>query len=235
MKPPNEQDPKLRILHAATALFSQKGYDATGVNEIAKKAKVNKALIYYYFENKEAILGSLIDSLMSSVYAITLAFANDCIDVMTEDGSLVVEEGAFFFASHKAMEGFTTKLHAYYKEVVDYTLDNRAIVRILMFESLKGGKHQSSLFRFMELMEKKPDNPLYKTLGIGQQDFNYHEATVFYEFFFSIIPLVSIAAYYDEYQAKSHLSDERLREFALRSYMAHAETNSLRKLFVTES
>lgn len=39
LKPPNEQDSKLRILHAATQLFSQKGYDATGVNEIAKKSQ----------------------------------------------------------------------------------------------------------------------------------------------------------------------------------------------------
>lgn len=154
---------------------------------------------------------------------------------MTKDESLVIEEDRFLFVNHKAMEDFTAKLHRYYKEVVDYTLDNRAIVRILLFESLKGVKHESSLFRFMELMEKRLDDPLYRTVQIGQPNFNYHEATVFYEFFFSIIPLVGIAAYYDEYQAKSHLSDERLRELALQSYMAHAQTNNVQKFFVAES
>lgn len=235
LKPLNEQEPKLRILHAATTLFSQKGYDATGVNEIAKAAQVNKALIYYYFENKGAILDSLIHSLMSSIYEITISFASDCLGTMTKDESLVIEEDRFLFVNHKAMEDFTAKLHRYYKEVVDYTLDNRAIVRILLFESLKGVKHESSLFRFMELMEKRLDDPLYRTVQIGQPNFNYHEATVFYEFFFSIIPLVGIAAYYDEYQAKSHLSDERLRELALQSYMAHAQTNNVQKFFVAES
>lgn len=40
---------KERILHASIQLFSEKGFDATSVTEIAKSADVTKALIYYYF------------------------------------------------------------------------------------------------------------------------------------------------------------------------------------------
>jgi AcrR family transcriptional regulator len=41
-------DARERIIKAATQLFSQKGYDATRVSDIATAADVNKALIYYY-------------------------------------------------------------------------------------------------------------------------------------------------------------------------------------------
>ena len=44
---------KERILKVAREIFSKKGYDATTTQEIAEKAKVNKAMIYYYFRNKE--------------------------------------------------------------------------------------------------------------------------------------------------------------------------------------
>lgn len=42
-----------RILKVAQRIFAQKGYKSTTTQEIADKAKVNKAMIYYYFKNKE--------------------------------------------------------------------------------------------------------------------------------------------------------------------------------------
>ena len=50
--------PKTRqqIFLAAAHLFARKGYKGTGLNDIAKSAKVNKATIYYHFKNKAAIL-----------------------------------------------------------------------------------------------------------------------------------------------------------------------------------
>ncbi len=48
-----ENGTRKRILEAAVQLFSQKGYDATRVNEIAEKAKVTKGLIYYFLKAKK--------------------------------------------------------------------------------------------------------------------------------------------------------------------------------------
>ncbi len=52
-------DARERILHIAEEMFAKKGYDGTSVNEIAKEAEVNKALIYYYFESKKDLLNTL--------------------------------------------------------------------------------------------------------------------------------------------------------------------------------
>ena len=52
---------------------------------------------------------------------------------------------------------------------------------------------------------------------------NYHEDLEIYEFFYVIIHLVSMAAFYDDYKEKSLLSDERLKELALSSNATLAE------------
>jgi AcrR family transcriptional regulator len=52
-------DPQQRILQAAVRLFSQKGYAAVGVREIAQQADVNISMISYYFEGKAGILKSI--------------------------------------------------------------------------------------------------------------------------------------------------------------------------------
>ena len=48
-----------RILEAALDEFQRKGFDGARVDEIAKKAGVNKALIYYYFESKDKMLEAI--------------------------------------------------------------------------------------------------------------------------------------------------------------------------------
>ena len=43
------------LIDAAEKLFFKKGYDNVTMDEIADGAEVNKALLYYYFKNKEAL------------------------------------------------------------------------------------------------------------------------------------------------------------------------------------
>ena len=50
---------RARILKTAEKLFSEKGFDGARVDEIARDAGVNKALIYYYFKSKDDILDAL--------------------------------------------------------------------------------------------------------------------------------------------------------------------------------
>ena len=43
------------ILKAAEKLFFSRGFDDVSVNDIAAEAEVNKALLYYYFEDKKSL------------------------------------------------------------------------------------------------------------------------------------------------------------------------------------
>jgi len=54
------QDARQRISAAAFRLFSQKGYSCTSVHDIAEEAGVQKSILYYYYENKEALYHTLL-------------------------------------------------------------------------------------------------------------------------------------------------------------------------------
>lgn len=50
-----------RLLRAAEKLFAEKGFAATAVHEITNAAGVNRALLYYYFEDKHSLYSAVID------------------------------------------------------------------------------------------------------------------------------------------------------------------------------
>src|SRR5918992_1083630 len=52
---PGEQDTEQRILDAAHKVFVRRGTAGARMQEIADEAGVNKALLHYYFRNKERL------------------------------------------------------------------------------------------------------------------------------------------------------------------------------------
>ena len=54
-----KQQRRKDIIKAAEKVFFAKGYDQVTMDEIAQEAEVNKALLYYYFKNKEALFFSV--------------------------------------------------------------------------------------------------------------------------------------------------------------------------------
>lgn len=53
------EETKQNILHAAGQLFSERGFDAVTMREIAKAAGCSHTTIYLYFKDKEALLNQL--------------------------------------------------------------------------------------------------------------------------------------------------------------------------------
>ncbi len=51
------------ILEAATRVFAERGYDRATVRAVAKAAGIADGTVYNYFENKEALLLAVLDSL----------------------------------------------------------------------------------------------------------------------------------------------------------------------------
>lgn len=55
-------DRPAEITQAALAAFAEKGYDATRVEDVAKRAGVSKGLLYLYFRTKEELFKAVIRS-----------------------------------------------------------------------------------------------------------------------------------------------------------------------------
>jgi AcrR family transcriptional regulator len=63
------------ILDAAVAAFAEKGFAATRMDDIARRAGVTKGTIYLYFESKEEVFKSLIRDSIGKTIATTSADA----------------------------------------------------------------------------------------------------------------------------------------------------------------
>ena len=57
------------IVHAALEVFADRGFAATKLEDVARKAGVTKGTIYLYFENKEALFKALIRETIVPVIA----------------------------------------------------------------------------------------------------------------------------------------------------------------------
>ena len=53
---------KDKILEEALTLFAEKGYDGTGVDQIAEAVGIKAPSLYKHFKGKEDILNTIIDS-----------------------------------------------------------------------------------------------------------------------------------------------------------------------------
>ena len=59
---------KSRILAAAAALFATKGYDATTMQDIVRKARTSIGNAYFYFHNKEAVMRAVLESAFLRIF-----------------------------------------------------------------------------------------------------------------------------------------------------------------------
>ncbi len=64
---PRSEETHRQILSSALTLFSQNGYDATGVAEICRAAKVSKGAFYHHFPSKQALFTALLDDWLAEI------------------------------------------------------------------------------------------------------------------------------------------------------------------------
>ena len=68
-----------KILEAAKEVFVSKGYDGARMQEIADQAKINKALLHYYFRNKDKLFASVFEDTLKQIGPVILDFVRDTI------------------------------------------------------------------------------------------------------------------------------------------------------------
>jgi len=58
---------RAQLIDVGRAVFARRGYDATSVEEIAKRAKVSKPIVYEHFGGKEGLYAVVVDREMEYV------------------------------------------------------------------------------------------------------------------------------------------------------------------------
>lgn len=64
-----ERPPREEIVAAAVRLFAERGVGATTMSEIARRSGLRQSSVYYYFRDKEAILGHIASTANADVLA----------------------------------------------------------------------------------------------------------------------------------------------------------------------
>jgi len=67
------------ILDATGEIISEKGLDGFTISEIARKADVNRALIYHYYQNRENLVTHAIDRIMERYNIAETSLSGDAV------------------------------------------------------------------------------------------------------------------------------------------------------------
>ncbi|HEY7097567.1 MAG TPA: TetR/AcrR family transcriptional regulator [Terriglobales bacterium] len=128
------EESRAAILHAAVREFSREGLAGARTDAIARDAKVNKALLYYYFKDKESLHSAVLDQVFGEL-------SDTVLEVLARDlppqAKMLSYVGAHF----------------------DYIASHPLYPRIVQSEMMRAGRGPSQLDRivpqyFRPLFEK---------------------------------------------------------------------------------
>ncbi len=130
------EESRAAILKAAVGEFSEHGIAGARTDAIARAAHVNKALLYYYFKDKDALYEAVLDHVFSGLRARV---------VPVLDSALPPRE----------------KMLEYLGTYFDYIAANPQFPRVVQAEWMRSGAHSSS----MQRVAREYFRPIYGKLS----------------------------------------------------------------------
>jgi len=131
------------VLKAAERIFALQGFDGARIDQIARDAKVNKALIYYYFRSKERLFLAVLEDLFSGLQA-------------------RIESAAR--SSSNAEERFFDMVTAYF----DFVDRRRTYPQIIQREVIGEGKFLGAIARHLQPMYKVATRIIQEGIKAGR-------------------------------------------------------------------
>ncbi|MEW6363240.1 MAG: TetR/AcrR family transcriptional regulator [Acidobacteriota bacterium] len=166
-----------RILEVAERLFAEKGFSATSVNQIARHARVNKALIYYHFKDKRDLILKLFTSIMDELGQKPHAPA---------DTSPAGDSGP----------GLKQEM----RKELEFLASRGRILSLMLAEALRTADRDDYLFRCAEMVAEREHPGAEETGGKGRRRPGQRGLTReqqrywVHEFFTGFIPVIAFSA-----------------------------------------
>ena len=131
IKTASSPDYRAKIGTVAEALFAERGFDGTSIREIAEHAGATKALLYHYYDNKEALYQTLLEDAVSGVVTQIEAIAADGTEPETQLRAVIQ---VFIDAYHDAPHRF---------QMVQRTIDDHHAVAAVLAERWFSRAHRA--------------------------------------------------------------------------------------------
>ena len=175
---------KLKILMEAKRLFGQKGFDRTGMAEIAEAADVDKALLFYYFKSKNNLLKAVFEHFTSeAVFERTRKNREDPPRITV-----------------KAMEDF-------FMIIMKLVENNSDTVNILLAEAFKGSSENPYLFEFIRMVTGNLPE-LSRQYDLDQEQIRRLSTTLV---FLDILPILLFTALSQKWSLYSGVEMEKVK------------------------
>jgi len=195
---------KARILSVAEDIFSRDGFDGARVDDIAKEAGVNKALIYYYFKSKNEILDTLFSKLIEDAKTMLVKSMESTPDIYEND--------------------VYRKLFDMY---IRFVSEKRKIIRVAIAESAKTDIPSPIIMELGSLIINAEIETLrkeYEKKGLHFPE-DKHELLVM-EFFTGLTPFLCYALYKEQWEKQYGVSEKALQDYFYQAFkkthlMAH--------------
>jgi len=183
---------KERILKAAIEIFARDGFAGAHVAEIAERAEANVALIYRYFDSKEGLLEAIL---------------NQVIEAWQTQRDTSYDQ--------QPMPSSPEQICHLISWAWGHLQEQRDLLKIMLFESLRGEKHNELLFEVFDaavmrrlspgLIEQRTDETLQLAMAI---------------FFFGSLPVLMAILTGEQMATHYGIEPERMREHFLKVYEA---------------
>ena len=181
---------KQRILLEAEKLFAVKGFEGTGIEEIAGNVGIRKSVIYYHFKNKEQILQTMLQEFI--------------------DRGVAFKKGFF----ERYGDAFAERMGEVMEEMIGFMEENRRIVTILLMESIKNPKKVPllELWNFQspaarEVVASAREHHIDTVRGFENNIEGMHDA-----FFMLSLPLVGYTVFADMWCGRYGCDREQSRK-----------------------
>lgn len=200
----SRNESRQRILDTARGVFAEKGFDGARVDEIALRAGVNKALIYYYFKSKDELLKEILRTFLEE------RRTSRPKSIQKGDAGSLPDQIVRFD--------------------VEFLFERRDILRIAMMEDLRSSRDRNLtsgtvLKHWLEgLVEARKD---YVEAGYG---FRYTPRVVVAMYFLHMLPVVTFCAMGETLARETGMDFETVREEFLK-LMVEMNTHHFHSVF----
>lgn len=178
---------KARILSVAEDIFSRVGFDGARVDDIAKEAGVNKALIYYYFKSKDEILETLFHNLVEDAKRMLVKHLEATPDVSSGDDY------------RKLFNGY-----------ISFVTEKKKMIKVAIAESAKSKLKISVVMEMADMIINTELDSIREKYGLLCPE-DKQELMVL-EFFTGFTPFLNYALYKDQWESYYNISEEELQE-----------------------
>lgn len=159
---PEQETTRQAILHTAEKTFAARGFEGARVDEIARETGVNQATIYYYFKSKEELFNAVIEARLLDAQRF-----------------------------RQEMKKVRPAPDVMSRQVLDFVLEQRDFLKILMLETLTSSASNHWIFRLMDYIRTDPA----KSTGT-EVDREHRKLAWFY---FALLPAATFSVFHDQW------------------------------------